>query len=88
MSPSIARLDRRRLVTENHRYQTHLEELVRLRTEALEKTLRELERSYDFTLEALGSALDLKDSETEGHSRRVTAYTLEIARAMGVARRS
>lgn len=77
-------LERQRLLAENKRYQLHLEELVRLRTEALEKTLRELERSYDFTLEALGSALDLKDSETEGHSRRVTAYTLEIARLMGL----
>jgi putative nucleotidyltransferase with HDIG domain len=77
-------LERQRLVAENRRYQSHLEDLVRLRTEELEKALRELERSYDFTLEALGSALDLKDSETEGHSRRVTAYTLEIARAMNL----
>jgi putative nucleotidyltransferase with HDIG domain len=36
------------------------------------------------TLEALGDALDMKDSETEGHSRRVTAYTIVIARAMGL----
>ncbi len=75
-------LERQRLVAENRRYQSHLEELVRVRTEEVERTLRELERSYDFTLEALGSALDLKDSETEGHSRRVTAYTLEMARGM------
>jgi len=77
-------LERQRLLAENRRYQSHLESLVQLRTEALEDTLRELERSYDFTLEALGSALDLKDSETEGHSRRVTAYTLEISRALGL----
>src|SRR5438445_8804147 len=44
----------------------------------------ELERSYDITLEALGDALDLKDRETEGHSRRVTAFTIAIARAMGL----
>lgn len=75
-------LERQRLLAENKRYQEHLEELVRLRTAALEQALRDLERSYDFTLEALGSALDLKDSETEGHSRRVTAYALEIARKM------
>jgi HD-GYP domain-containing protein (c-di-GMP phosphodiesterase class II) len=31
-------------------------------------------------LEALGDALDLKDAETEGHSRRVTAFTMAIAR--------
>jgi putative nucleotidyltransferase with HDIG domain len=44
----------------------------------------DLERSYDITLEALGDALDLKDSETEGHSKRVTAYTIALARAMGI----
>jgi putative nucleotidyltransferase with HDIG domain len=77
-------LERRRLILENRRYQSHLEEMVRQRTEALESALRELERSYDFTLEALGNALDLKDSETQGHSKRVTAFTVAIARAMGV----
>jgi len=45
-----------------------------------------LERSYDITLEALGDALDLKDAETEGHSKRVTAFTIAIARAMGLPR--
>jgi putative nucleotidyltransferase with HDIG domain len=45
-----------------------------------------LEKSYDITLEALGDALDLKDAETEGHSRRVTAYTIAIARKMGLAK--
>ena len=43
-----------------------------------------LERSYDITLEALGDALDLKDAETEGHSKRVTAFTIAIARHMGL----
>jgi putative nucleotidyltransferase with HDIG domain len=46
--------------------------------------MEELEHSYDVTLEALGDALDLKDSETEGHSKRVTAYTIALARAMGI----
>jgi putative nucleotidyltransferase with HDIG domain len=45
-----------------------------------------LERSYDITLEALGDALDLKDAETEGHSKRVTAFTIAIARAMGISK--
>ena len=47
--------------------------------------MADLERSYDFTLEAMGDALDLRDAETEGHSRRVTAYTIALARAMGIA---
>jgi putative nucleotidyltransferase with HDIG domain len=46
--------------------------------------MNSLERSYDITLEALGDALDLKDAETEGHSKRVTAFTIAVARQMGI----
>jgi putative nucleotidyltransferase with HDIG domain len=69
---------------ENRAYQTNLESLVAARTEQLRKAMTDLERSYDVTLEALGDALDLKDAETEGHSKRVTAYTIAIARALGL----
>lgn len=77
-------LENRRLKVENRTYQTNLESLVKARTDQLQAAVRELERSYDMTLEALGDALDLKDAETEGHSRRVTAYTIAIAKAMGL----
>ena len=50
----------------------------------LHQTVADLERSYDVTLEALGDALDLKESQTEGHSRRVTAFAIAIARAHGI----
>jgi cyclic di-GMP phosphodiesterase len=75
-------MENRRLKRENLEHQTKLESLVSARTEMLRHTLADLERSYDITLEALGDALDLKDAETEGHSRRVTAFTIAIARAM------
>jgi putative nucleotidyltransferase with HDIG domain len=75
-------LEYRALVEQNNLYKTHLEELVAARTEMLNSAIGDLERSYDITLEALGDALDLKDTETEGHSRRVTAYTIALARAM------
>jgi putative nucleotidyltransferase with HDIG domain len=75
-------LEYRALVEQNNVYRTHLEELVSARTEMLNSAIGDLERSYDITLEALGDALDLKDTETEGHSRRVTAYTIALARAM------
>src|SRR5580698_3213181 len=78
-------LENRRLKVENRTYQTELESLVRARTKELQAAVGELKRSYDITLEALGDALDLKDAETEGHSRRVTAFTILIARAMGLA---
>ena len=78
-------LDHRQALQESHNYQQSLEQVVRARTEMLRQAMEDLEHSYDVTLEALGDALDLKDSETEGHSKRVTAYTIALARAMGVA---
>src|SRR3984885_5656434 len=77
-------LENRRLKVENRTYQTNLESLVAARTNQLQAAIVELKRSYDITLEALGDALDLRDAETLGHSRRVTAFTILIAKAMGV----
>lgn len=69
---------------DSHEYRQTLEQIVQARTELLRQAMADLEHSYDITLEALGDALDLKDSETEGHSKRVTAYTIALARAMGI----
>src|SRR5260221_2427450 len=77
-------LENRRLKLENRAYQTNLEALVTARTEQLRQSVTTLEQSYDITLEALGNALDLKDAETEGQSKRVTAFTIAMARAMGL----
>ncbi len=77
-------LENRRLKLENRAYQSDLESQVHKRTQQLEAAMADLERSYDITLEALGDALDLKDAETEGHSKRVTAFTMAIARALNM----
>jgi response regulator RpfG family c-di-GMP phosphodiesterase len=77
-------LENRRLKRENDAYRTNLEGLVAERTQQLNSALSKLEESYDITLAALGDALDLKDNETEFHSRRVTAFTIAIARKMGL----
>jgi putative nucleotidyltransferase with HDIG domain len=77
-------LEHGRLQRQNAEYRQNLEEIVSARTGRLRAAMRDLERSYDITLEAMGDALDLRDSETEGHSRRVTAYTVALARIMGV----
>jgi len=77
-------LEHRRLIIENRNYQSGLERLVEERTAQLSQALRDLEQSYDYTLEAFGGALDLKDAETEGHCQRVTSYTILIARNLGV----
>jgi putative nucleotidyltransferase with HDIG domain len=80
----VRALDQRQTLVEEHSYQRDLEQIVRARTELLCQVVEDLEHSYDITLEALGDALDLKDSETEGHSKRVTAYTIALARAAGI----
>jgi putative two-component system response regulator len=58
---------------------------------AAERALLESERqaalevvtAYEATLEGWARALDLRDRETEGHSRRVTDLTVQLARKMG-----
>jgi diguanylate cyclase (GGDEF)-like protein/putative nucleotidyltransferase with HDIG domain len=40
--------------------------------------------SIDETLEAWARVLELRDQETEGHSRRVSALTIELAKSLGV----
>ena len=54
-----------------------LEHRVRERT-------HQLAEAYDTTLEGWARALELRDKETEGHSRRVTETTVTVARAMGI----
>jgi putative nucleotidyltransferase with HDIG domain len=73
-----------RVRKQNAVYRHNLESIVSTRTGRLRSTMQDLERSYDITLEAMGDALDLRDEETEGHSRRVTAYTIALARSMGI----
>jgi putative nucleotidyltransferase with HDIG domain len=45
----------------------------------------ELNLAYDVTIEGLSRALDLRDKETEEHTRRVTEIALKLASALGVA---
>jgi PAS domain-containing protein len=50
----------------------------------LQRSNDELIMAYDSTLEGWARALDYRDKETEGHSRRVTDMTVELARTMGL----
>ncbi|MFQ5593175.1 MAG: GAF domain-containing protein [Anaerolineae bacterium] len=50
----------------------------------LQRSNLELTLAYDVTLEGWSRALELRDAETEGHTRRVTDMTLRLARAMGL----
>jgi putative two-component system response regulator len=84
-------LEKRRLIRENREYQRNLEARVLERTAELVVKHREiaelfskLQVSYETTLEALAAALDTRDTETQGHSVRVSEYTVFIAERMGV----
>jgi PAS domain S-box-containing protein len=52
--------------------------------ESLQASHSELLAAYDTTIEGWSRALDFRDKETEGHSRRVTDLTVCIAREMGL----
>lgn len=76
-------LEKKRLEQEVDQYRQHLEQMVKERTGQLEAALWQVEHSYEDTLEALGAAIDLRDSETAGHSHRVAAYSVRIAKELG-----
>jgi ribonuclease P protein subunit RPR2 len=48
------------------------------------KRAQELRRSYMATVRALSNAVEARDAYTGKHAERVTAYGIEIARAMGL----
>ena len=76
-------LQRKQMETELENYRQNLEHMVEQRTKQLQTAMKRIETTYDETLEALGAALDLRDTETEGHSRRVSRCCLEIAKTLG-----
>lgn len=79
-------LEHRRLKRESDAYRTNLEALVAARTQQWKTALSNLEKAYDSTLEGFGNALGLRDAETEKHSRRVTSYTIALARKIGLSK--
>ncbi len=62
----------------------HLYERIQQQADELAGTLNELRDSYLLTLKALSAALDARDRETEGHSRRVATYALMLVDRMGI----
>ncbi|MBT3322314.1 MAG: response regulator [Anaerolineae bacterium] len=50
----------------------------------LQRSNKELRLAYDATIEGWAHALEMRDEETEGHSRRVVEMTIDLARNMGI----
>ena len=51
---------------------------------SLNRTQHQLIQSYDETLEGWAKALELRDKETVGHTKRATHFTARLASAMGI----
>ncbi len=52
--------------------------------EAVENKTRELSDAYELTLMGWSNALEMRERETAGHSKRVVDMTLRICREMGI----
>ena len=52
--------------------------------EELQRSNLEISLAYESTLEGWASALELKDAETEGHSKRVLDLTMKLAKRMDI----
>ncbi len=50
----------------------------------LQRSNQEIRQAYDTTLEGWARALELRDRETEGHTRRVTDLTMRLAQFMNI----
>jgi len=77
-------LERSQLLTDNRRYRDRLERRVQERTDELNSALCEVNDGYRITLEALVTALDAREHETQAHSQRVREYAETLARQTGV----
>lgn len=51
--------------------------------ENLDRSNKELAAAYNATIEGLSSALELRDHETQGHTRRVAEMAVRLAEKMG-----
>jgi putative nucleotidyltransferase with HDIG domain len=64
--------------------QWNLEQLKENLERRVDEQTKEIQESYETTLEGWAKALELRDEETEGHSRRVVEEAVELARRMGM----
>lgn len=77
-------LERRQLKLEVRNYQDRLESTIQSQTKDLQQAKAQVKAAYAHTLEALVQALDAREKETQKHSKRVSQYTLTLARHYGV----
>ena len=77
-------LQRRRLRIENRAQRVTLEQIVRARTAALERSATRLKLSREETVRRLSRAVEYRDEETGGHTERMSAYSALLAGKLGL----
>lgn len=69
-------------------YANLMQEMLNVRDSTLETAPEPIRatllQAYDATIESWSRILDMKDSETEGHTQRVTKMTEQLARSVGL----
>jgi putative two-component system response regulator len=77
-------LQRRKLELENRAHRETLEQIVRARTAALERSATRLKLSREETVRRLSRAVEYRDEETGGHTERMSAYSALLAGKLGL----
>src|SRR5919202_282874 len=77
-------VEHQKLLATKRRYELYLEEAIRERTAQLDQALALLEDAYRTTLRALVAALEMRDTDTHGHSERVVSFSLRLGRELGL----
>ena len=77
-------LQRRKLELENRAHRETLEQIVRARTAALERSAGRLKLSREEIVRRLSRAVEYRDEETGGHTERMSAYSALLAGKLGL----
>ncbi|MFH1639956.1 MAG: HD domain-containing phosphohydrolase [Chloroflexota bacterium] len=80
-------LEEKRLELENRAYQQHLEEMVAERTVELKQAIEKIKLASLDTIHRLVRAVEYKDKDTGAHIKRISQYSVAIARKMGLSDR-
>ncbi len=74
----------RKLLMENQHYHAHLQDMVRKQSAELSRSFEQLEKSYEFTLEALVRMLEAREHNYGQHSLRIRELALTFGKEMGL----
>lgn len=77
-------LRRRKLEIDNRLHRENLEKVVSERTETLQVTLNDLQRSMEGIIRAMAKTVEIRDPYTAGHQRRVSKLACAIAKEMNL----